>query len=146
MTEERRMNGVEFLNQIPQADAKVKKMRARVESLEALATDIARHMNGPIGHGQADADKIGTLAAEICDAKQELAEAEEAAGEIRERIGRMICQIEDERITKIMMKRFLHGMKWKEIAADLRYSEQWIYTLRVRGITEIEMLLSDGRE
>ena len=146
MMEKKTMNAVEYLNQIPEADAKVRKLRARVENLEALATDIARHMNGPIGHGQADSDKTGTLAAEICDAKQELEEAEAAAGEIREKIGNMICQIEDGKITKIMLKRFLQGMKWKKIAKEMMYSEQWIYELRLKGIQEIERMLSESNE
>ncbi len=146
MMENRMMSGVEYLNQIPEADARVRKLRARVENLEALATDIARHMNGPIGHGQADADKTGALAAEICDAKQELEEAEAAAREIREKIGNMICQIEDGKITKIMLKRFLKGMKWKEVAKEMMYSEQWIYELRLKGIQEIERMLSESSE
>ncbi len=143
MKENRMMSGVEYLNQIPEADARVRKMQARVKNLEALATDIARHMNGPIGHGQADADKTGTLAAEICDAKQELEEARKTATEIREEVGKVICQIEDELLQTIMLKRFVDGKKWKEIAADIMYSEPWLYVLRRKGIAEIDRLIQE---
>ena len=141
MMEKKTMSGVEFLNQIPQADARARKLRIRLMNLEALATDIARHMNGPIGHGQPDQDRTGTLTAEICDAKEELKEAEEAAAAIREEVGRIICQIEDETIQTIMLKRFAEGKTWKEIAGETAYSEPWVYTLRRKGIEEINRLI-----
>ena len=74
MTERKNMSAVEYLMQIPKADALVRKLETRVNNLRMLATDNARYLNGPIGHGQPDYDKTGTLMAEICDAEEELAE------------------------------------------------------------------------
>ena len=137
-------SAAEFLRQISDAEATVHKLETRLFHLRMLATDNAHHMNGPVGHGQADQDKTGTLAAEICDTEQELRKAQESAVRIREEVGRMICRIEDEKIQKVMMKRYIQGMKWSEIAGDMMYSEQWIYELGTRGIEEMERLI--GKE
>ena len=134
----------EFLRRIPAAETAVQKLETRLFHLRMLATDNAHHMNGPIGHGQADHDKIGTLAAEIADTERELDEARETAARIREEVGRMICRIEDEKIQRVMMKRYIQGMKWDEIMVDMRYSRQWVYELRTKGIEEIERLI--GKE
>jgi len=143
MTERKNMSAVEYLMQIPKADALVRKLETRVRNLRTLATDNAHHMNGPIGHGQTDYDRTGTLMAEICDAEEELADARSADAEIREAVGKMICRIDDENVQTLMMMRYIQGMKWGDIAAEMAYSEQWIYTLRIKGIQEIERLLLD---
>ena len=76
MTEKKMMSGMEYLNQIQEAKARVRKLCDKIRNLEAMATDDAYHLTGPIGHGQTDRDKTGTLIAKKCDAERELEEAE----------------------------------------------------------------------
>ena len=54
-------SAAEFLRQISDAEATVHKLETRLFHLRMLATDNAHHMNGPVGHGQADQDKTGTM-------------------------------------------------------------------------------------
>ena len=137
------MNAEAYLQQISDAEEKVQKLESRLFHLRMLATDNARHMNGPVGHGQGNPDKTGTLVAEIADTERELEEARSAAALIREEVGRVICRIEDEKVQTVMMKRYIQGMKWDEIVEDMRYSEQWIFKLRTKGIEEIGRLIGE---
>ena len=141
MTERKNMSAVEYLMQIPEADEKVRKLETRVNNLRMLATDNARYLNGPIGHGQPDYDRTGTLTAEICDAEEKLAEARSAAYRIREEVGRTICRIENGDAQVVIFMRYMKGMKWDEIAAQKIFSVQRVYQLRRIGINEMERIL-----
>ena len=140
MTERKNMSAVEYLMQIPKADALVRKLETRVNNLRMLATDNARYLNGPIGHGQPDYDKTGTLMAEICDAEEELAEARSVDFIIREEVGKTICRIENRDAQDVIFMRYMKGMKWDEIAAQKIFSVQRVYQLRRIGIGEIERI------
>ena len=141
MTERKNMSAVEYLMQIPKADALVRKLETRVNNLRMLATDNARYLNGPIGHGQPDYDKTGTLMAEICDAEEELAEARSVDFRIREEVGKTICRIENRDAQDVIFMRYMKGMKWDEIAAKKIFSVQRVYQLRRIGINEMERIL-----
>ena len=141
MTERKNMSAVEYLMQIPEADEKVRKLETRVNNLRMLATDNARYLNGPIGHGQPDYDKTGTLMAEICDAEEELAEARSVDFRIREEVGKTICRIENRDAQDVIFMRYMKGMKWDEIAAEKIFSVQRVYQLRRIGINEMERIL-----
>ena len=144
MMEKKILNAVEYLNQIQEADRKVRKLERQIQNLEMLATDIAHHMNGPIGHGQVDYDKTGMLTAEICDAKQELEEARKASAEIREEVGGTINRIENEDAKDVLMLRYLKGMKYDQIAEKLSFSVRRVYQLRKKGIREIERIREES--
>ena len=146
MTERKNMSAVEYLMQIPKADALVRKLETRVNNLRMLATDNARYLNGPIGHGQPDYDKTGTLMAEICDAEEELAEARSVDFRIREEVGKTICRIENRDAQDVIFMRYMKGMKWDEIAAQKIFSVQRVYQLRRMGIREIERIIGSGAE
>ena len=146
MTERKNMSAVEYLMQIPKADALVRKLETRVNNLRMLATDNARYLNGPIGHGQPDYDKTGTLMAEICDAEEELAEARSVDFRIREEVGKTICRIENRDAQDVIFMRYMKGMKWDEIAAEKIFSVQRVYQLRRMGIREIERIIGSGAE
>ena len=135
MTERKNMSAVEYLMQIPEADEKVRKLETRVNNLRMLATDNARYLNGPIGHGQPDYDRTGTLTAEICDAEEKLAEARSAAYRIREEVGRTICRIENGDAQDVIFMRYV-----KNIAREKMFSVQRVYQLRRIGIGEIERI------
>ena len=141
MTERKNMSAVEYLMRIPKADALVRKLETRVNNLRMLATDNARYLNGPIGHGQPDYDKTGTLMAEICDAEEELAEARSVDFRIREEVGKTICRIENRDAQDVIFMRYMKGMKWDEIAAQKIFSVQRVYQLRRRGIEDVEMMI-----
>ncbi|MBR2602193.1 MAG: hypothetical protein IKE08_05820 [Clostridia bacterium] len=146
MTERKNMSAVEYLMQIPKADALVRKLETRVNNLRMLATDNARYLNGPIGHGQPDYDKTGTLMAEICDAEEELAEARSVEFRIREEVGKTICRIENRDAQDVIFMRYMKGMKWDEIAAQKIFSVQRVYQLRRIGIREAERIIGSGAE
>jgi len=146
MTERKNMSAVEYLMRIPKADALVRKLETRVNNLRMLATDNARYLNGPIGHGQPDYDKTGTLMAEICDAEEELAEARSVDFRIREEVGKTICRIENRDAQDVIFMRYMKGMKWDEIAAQKIFSVQRVYQLRRIGIREAERIIGSGAE
>ena len=138
MMEKKMMSGVEYLNQIPQAKARVRKLKARIQSLEAMITDDAYHLSGPIGHDQADQDRCGTLIAEKCDAEKELAEAEEAAAWILDEVGTAISRIQNQNAQDVIRLRYVDGMKYDDIAMKLMYSIPRVYQLRRKGIEEVD--------
>ena len=145
MTEERRMNGVEFLTQVRKAKERERKLQTRAEQLEALATDTAYHMNGlPIGTGQPDADRTGTMSAAMCDAKAELEEVRETLRRVQEEVTQMILQVEDPDAQTVLLLQYIKGMKYEEIAATMHFSVGWVYQRRRNGIREIEEMIGRG--
>jgi len=141
MMEKKMLTGVEYLNQIQEAKARVRKLKARILNLEAMVTDNAYHLNGPIGRGQVDRDKTGTLIAAKCDAEQELVEAEKAAAQILDEVGMAISRIENPDAQDVIRMRYVDGMKYDDIAAEKKYSVQRVYQLRRRGIEDVEMMI-----
>ena len=144
MMEKKILSGVEYLNQIQEAKARVRKLKARIQNLEAMVTDNAYHMNGPIGHGQVDQDKTGTLIAAKCDAEHELAEAEKAAAEVLDEVGTVISRIENPDTQDVIKMRYVDGMKYDEIATGKKFSIQRVFQLRRIGIEEVERIIGSG--
>ena len=140
MTEKKMLSAVEYLNQIQKAKARVRKLRARIRNLEAMTTDNAYHLTGPIGHGQTDRDKTGTLIAEKCDAEKELAEAEKAAAQILDEIGTVISRIGNQNAQDVIRLRYVDGKKYDDIAAETMFSVPRVYQLRRSGIEEVERI------
>ncbi len=144
MMEKKMLSAVEYLNQIQEAKVRVRKLKARILNLEAMVTDDAYHLNGPIGKGQVDRDKTGTLIAAKCDAEQELAEADRAAAQILDEVGMAISRIENPDAQDVIKMRYVDGMKYDEIASEKKYSVQRIYQLRRSGIEEVERMELEG--
>ena len=144
MTEKKTMTAVEYLNQIPEAKARVRKLKARIMNLEAMATDASYHMNGPIGHGHVDEDRTGMLIAEKCDAEKELAEAEKIAAKILNEVGTVISRIEDQDAQDVIRLRYVDEMQYDDIAEKKVFSIQRIYQLRKTGIEEVEKMIKNG--
>ena len=144
MTEKKMMSGVEFLNQIQEAKARVRKLCDKIRNLEAMATDDAYHLTGPMGHGQTDRDKTGTLIAKKCDAERELEEAEKAAEEILDEVGMVITQIDNQNAQNVIRMRYVDGMKYEDIATEMMFSVPRIYQLRRTGIKEVESIIRSG--
>ena len=141
MMEKKMMSGMEFLNQIQEAKARVRNLRARIRNLEAMATDDAYHLTGPIGCGQTDRDRTGTLIAEKCDAEKELAEAKKAAAEILDEVGTVISRIGNPDAQDVIRLRYVDGKKYNDIAVETMFSVPRVYQLRRTGIAEVETLI-----
>jgi len=144
MMEKKMLSAVEYLNQIQEAKVRVRKLKARILNLEAMVTDDAYHLNGPIGKGQVDRDKTGTLIAEKCDAERELEEAEKASADILDEVGLVITQIDNQDAQNVIRMRYVNGMKYEDIATEMMFSVPRIYQLRRTGIKEVESIIRSG--
>ena len=140
MMEKKMMSGVEYLNQIQQAKARVRKLKARIRNLEAMITDDAYHLSRPIGKGLTDQDRIGTLITEKCDAEKELAEAEKAAAVILDEVGTAISRIQNQNAQDIIRMRYVDGMEYEDIATQMMFSVSRVYQLRRKGIEEVDFM------
>ena len=60
---------------------------------------------------------------------------------LKEEIGRVIRQVDDDLCEMVLTKRYLCYMQWEEIAREMHYSRRWVMNLHQRGIEAVEGIL-----
>ena len=132
------MTAREYLERVREAEARAERLRQRAENLRMLLTDTAMHLRDVPESRGTDLQRNEAIYAEIDALERESREAEEEAQAIRAEVGLAICRIEDPVIQRVLMMRYLEGMKWREVAAKIGCCIAQVYRYRDIGYAELE--------
>lgn len=110
-------------------------LKARLDGLTAILSPD-RSPNGQIHHQ----DRIGAYTALVVDSERELKERLEAFARKRRKVTDTLLAMEDDRHANLLLLRYVECEPWQDVAAALRISTTWAYTLHNRALKEFENL------
>lgn len=119
------MTAKEYLQQyrrqaerIRQIDIDIEKLRAEAESMSAGYTGMPR--------GTRISDKTGRLASRLADLSIRKEQEREEAWKLREEIEAVIQAVRDPVQSRVLYDRYIMGMKWDDIAAEVGYDTKHV--------------------
>ena len=107
------------LSQLYYLNLEIEKQKQRLLELESDAFNISPQLTGMPSGSNAN-DKVGTYAAEIADLKELISLNIQKCWYERNRLERYIQKIDDSQIRQIMTLRFVDGLRWEQVADELK--------------------------
>ena len=129
------------------------KLRRRIESLKSLYQTYEAMANSiPTGSfDEPRVDKTPKREApfvkwidKILDTEKKLGEARQELAEVTSQIMAVVDRIENSDFKVILMKRYLDGATWTEIASAINVAERTVYRWAGMAKEEFESLLSES--
>ena len=124
-----------LINRLPAARFRVDKAMARATKTTTVLTGMPR------GSGTGDQTADGAILLQL--AREALERIETELAEMRAELGPMIEQIDEPLQKSVMRLRYMDGMRVREIAYSLNYSEPHIFRILQRAEQNI---ISTGKD
>lgn len=124
-----------LINRLPAARFRVDKAMARATKTTTVLTGMPR------GSGTGDQTADGAILLQL--AREALERIETELSEMRAELGPMIEQIDEPLQKSVMRLRYMDGMRVREIAYSLNYSEPHIFRILQRAEQNI---ISTGKD
>lgn len=96
----------------------LKRNNETLNALYAAAYPAAQKISG-MPHGNGIADKVRDLAIEIADMKTQIAQLQDEIDQQEPAIASFIDGIDDAQLRTIFRLRFLRGLAWRDVAANI---------------------------
>ena len=100
----------------------VERDQERLAALKDAAQRVTPHLTGMPGGG-GDGDKVGRLAGEIADLERVTAAKLALIQEERAAVCGYISTLPDQELREIIYLRYVSGLSWRQMAAELGISE-----------------------
>lgn len=110
---------IKELSQLYFLNLEIEKQKQRLAELESDAFNTTPQLTG-MPSGTCVNDKVGMYAAEIADLKELISLNIQKCWYERNRLERYIQGIDDSQIRQILTLRFVEGLKWEEVADELK--------------------------
>ena len=124
-----------LINRLPAARFRVDKAMARATKTTTVLTGMPR------GSGTGDQTADGAILLQL--AREALDRIETELSEMRAELGPMIEQIDEPLQKSVMRLRYMDGMRVREIAYSLNYSEPHIFRILQRAEQNIVLIGKD---
>ena len=127
-----------LINRLPAARFRVDKAMARATKTTTVLTGMPR------GSGTGDQTADGAILLQL--AREALDRIETELAEMRAELGPMIEQIDEPLQKSVMRLRYMDGMRVREIAYSLNYSEPHIFRILQRAEQDIVLIGKDDSD
>ena len=127
-----------LINRLPAARFRVDKAMARATKTTTVLTGMPR------GSGTGDQTADGAILLQL--AREALDRIETELSEMRAELGPMIEQIDEPLQKSVMRLRYMDGMRVREIAYSLNYSEPHIFRILQRAEQDIVLIGKDDSD
>lgn len=129
-----------YLNQAYKLDKRLQRERRNLEKLRSSAEYRSPSFDG--GGGSGGGDKIAESVSRIMEKEKRVRELTDIYTRKYIEIENVIHSVGDDVLEEVLELRYLHYMKWEDIAEKMHYSLVHIY--RLHGIALQKMILNDS--
>lgn len=137
------MTAKEFLSQARIIDLQIDSKIAQVERLNLLAQKCTATISGMPKNPNCGGSKLEDTVCKIVDLQAEINRDIDRLVDIKNKIILMIKQVANAELQIVLEKRYLCFESWKDISAEMNYSEQHIYRLHNTALGEVDKILED---
>ena len=135
------MTAKQYLMQAFRMKKKIESMQEDILRLEAAATDCSPNLTGMPHNPSPSHSRMADIVCKIIDRKAELEKQVTELTALMAEIKYKLTLMEDETYKKLLYMRYVEGAEWQDIAAELFFSERWLYKIHPRALAEFEKLL-----
>lgn len=127
------MTAKEYLMQYRQIEKEINRLLEERARWAALAEKMTPSLSGMPG-GAGGGDRLGETVAKIVDLEREIdAKVDELMGHYR-KIREAVSQIPDAKEREVLLRRYMQGQSWEEIAERMGVTGRWVYQVHKRAI------------
>lgn len=133
----------EYLAQIGRCDAMIDCKLAEVDRLYAKATRITASMrqDGAAGSLMGENDIMAEAVARIVDLKAEINADVDRLIDLKREISATLERLKEPKHYKVLYSRYVLGMSWEAIAADMDYCARNVQIIHGIALMELNALL-----
>lgn len=130
------MNAKEFLMRGINLERRVETIKDQIEHYRSLVNDCSvTYSDSP--KSTASNYKLEDCTQKIMDLQEELCSAMADLVDVTCEIGRAIQKLDNYDYQDLLVKRYVLGKPWEDIAEDMKYSEQHIHRLHGEALKKI---------
>ena len=130
----------QYLLRYRQAEREVRLLMEEKERLLALATNVTPSYSGE-AKGSGSGDRMGAAVDKIVQCEEEINRAIDEAVDLRAEIKSAINALPDTRLRELLVRRYLLGQKWEQVAWEMHLEFRWV--LRLHGMAIAELTIVD---
>lgn len=127
------MTSKEYLLQYQRIEREIDRLleeKAKWEALAEKVTPTPSKAPGRAGSG----DRLGEAVAKIVDLEQDIDEQVDRLVDLRREIERAVSRIQDSKEREVLLRRYIQGQRWEEIADVLEMEVRRIYQLHKQAL------------
>ncbi len=133
------MTAKEFLQQYLQAERGINAKLEEISRLRSLAMRTTQVLEKDKVFVQSSAgDRMAAIVDKIVDLEREVDQEIDKLQEIRRRVQAAIDAVPNGSQRSVLTLRYIHGLKFEEIAVKLTYHYRWVFELHGRGLRAVE--------
>ncbi len=129
---------VRELNQYRKAKADYFNEVRNLEELTTLLTRVTVPVNGSRVNSSPEPDKIGNRLDKLIEIQDRCIEKQKKAMAEMQKVLELIDLLDNAMYRNILMKRYIHGLKWEQIAVDLGHDFRYIFKLHNYALEDIK--------
>ena len=132
------MTAKEYLRQYRDADDAINAKLDQIHRLRELATKTTHTLAKDRVRASGEQDKVAKIVTKIVDMEREVDECIDGLRSIKREVEDAIAQVPDGSQRKVLILRYINGLRWEEIAVRLNYHYRWVLELHGRGLQTVE--------
>lgn len=137
------MTGKEYFMRVLEAERRMRSLKAQRAHLLDLATGNAAFSTGGVRAHSGGHSKIELAVVQLVDKEQQIAGQIERYIALVQEAERVINSLEDARYRQVLTLRYLAGMRWEKIAAEMGYTDlRFVFRLHGRALLAAENKLT----
>lgn len=134
------MTAKEYLNQYRNA---YREIQAKVDQIARLRDLVMHTTSAPAGDRvqSSPENKLERIVAKIADMEAEVDEEIDRLADKRREVQAVIEKVPNHAQREVLIRRYMVGQKWEEIAVELDYHYRWVLELHGRALPVVESIL-----
>lgn len=128
------MDTKEFLNQYKLLQDRIKDKELELLKLKQLSVSISSPVNDIKVSSSKKTDKLGDMICTIIDLSEEIANQKFDLLKLHLSISKFINDMDNQEDKRLLELRYLHFMKWEEIADSMGYSIRNVHRIHNRAL------------
>ena len=128
----------QYLLRYRQAEREVRLLMEEKERLLALATKVTPSYSGET-HGSGSGSRVESAAEKIIQCEEEINRVIDEAVDLRAEIKSAINALPDTRLRELLVRRYLLGQKWEQVAWEMHLEFRWVRRLHGRAIDALTL-------
>lgn len=135
-----------YLKQIGYYDSCLETKLEERKRLFEKATRITPTPKVVVVSGGGNQNKLEDAAVELADLEAEIAEEIAFYRDARNSVTKTIDKVTNERLHKVLCKRYVEQKTWEQIACDMDISYQWVCELHKKALRVVRKILKNEEE
>lgn len=135
-----------YLQQIRRLDTQINRDIEERHRLKAIATKITPTLKPVVVSGGGTQDKLADAMAKIIDLETEINREIDRLVDVRNAVIATIDKVEDDRLHKVLTKRYVELKTFEQIACEISCSYQWVCKLHGTALQVVEKIIKNPGE